>query len=143
MMIPNKIFELNLDPYDISVFMVIKRNNPSHPGYQHFKNKLSISKKRLWKSLNGLKNCNVIQWERGCEGRSNFYTVMPEGVWTKKSKLSTKDPSLRRPTSSLLRILPPVPQGDANKTNSIILNNKKDENRVSLLLKQTAKNLKF
>ncbi len=134
-MVPNRLLEMNLDSYEIAVFNVIKRNNPSHPGYKHFKNKIGISRDRLWKALNTLKQCNIINWDRGNTGKSNIYIIMPEGVWVKKNPYAT------RTTTHPSSVLPPVRQAYSNKTNSIRLNNKREERDINILVKSLIKKI--
>lgn len=145
-MAPNEILDLGLDPFEISVWMMIKRNNPSYPGYKDFKKKLGISRDKLWKALNTLKACNMIMWDPGGPGKNNFYTTQPRGVWiTKKivdkSCNAPSSSSVRRTRGSTPHVLGVVRHTDANNTNSIRLNNKREELDINVLVKSLIKKL--
>ncbi len=89
-MVPYKIYDLNLDVYEIALFVALKSHadkdgSKIFPGQTRLRKMLGgISKDRLWKSLHVLKGCNIIQWDSGSPGKSNQYVILGQGVWSKK-----------------------------------------------------------
>jgi len=88
-MVPIRILTLGLDAYEIAVFCALKKFSDKNgskifPSYKKLMSMLSMSRGRLWKCLNTLKQCNVIVWEGGHTGKSNYYDILGEGNWTKK-----------------------------------------------------------
>lgn len=86
-MIPLKILKLNLDSYDVAVFVAISSHGPKNifPGYSLLMREAgNISRGRLWKSLRVLRSCNVVNWTQPSIGKSNHYVILGEGCWVKK-----------------------------------------------------------
>lgn len=117
--VPAKIFDLNLDCYDIAVFLVLLKHGKNiFPGTKRICALAGgISKKRLQISKNNLRKCNMILWDKGL-GKSNVYTVLGEGCWTKKHVEKHVDNFLdrtpREPSSGLLGSLSVGRQGVPN-----------------------------
>jgi hypothetical protein len=141
-MVPNKLLELGLDSYEISLFVALKwRGKYIFPGFSSLRKSLKVSKGRLQKSLKTLQNCNVITWDRGLTGTSNKYTIFGEGVWTEK-KLSTKKRATRKPTTGSPGSPGVGHQEAPNYTNRTILKNNIENKTDFISLLERVKNKK-
>lgn len=91
--IPNKLMRLGLDVSEVATFVALKMHgnnggNSMFPSLPRLMKITGQSRDRLWKSLTTLKNCNVIQWDRGdSRGRANTYHVLGEGCWAPKGSV--------------------------------------------------------
>jgi len=85
--VPNKIFRIGLDPYDIAVYVALlshggKNGSDIFPSWVRIQELLPMSKDRIWKSLVHLREAGVIHWERGFSGRANTYWMNKPGLWS-------------------------------------------------------------
>lgn len=90
---PTKIFSIGLDAYEIATFFALsshggKNGSGIFPSWTKLRKMLGgLSRDRLWKCLTTLRDCNVIQWDRGRTGVANNYLILGVGCWTQKKNV--------------------------------------------------------
>jgi len=110
-MIPNKVFDMDLTPHDLAVFVILLRFNPSFPSHQKIAQMLRMSVRQVRYSLLSLKQRNMISWNNQ-PGRSSLYNALPTGVWI------TPRPLHHMQHSAAPYAAPPLHHMPTNKTNT-------------------------
>lgn len=87
--VPVKILQLGLDVYELAAFVALASHGGENgtgifPSWSRLRVLTGMSRDRLWKSLDSLSRCNVIQWDRGRTGVASTYTILGTGAWSKK-----------------------------------------------------------
>lgn len=86
-MIPFRLLRLGLDPFELATFVVLRKHGDKdgkdiYPRLETLMAETRMGRERLWKSLNGLRDLGVIEWDSGGRGRSNRYRIRPMGNWS-------------------------------------------------------------
>lgn len=97
--VPNKIFTLGLNAYEIACFLALlkfadKNGSNVFPSWEKIGELAGgVSRAQVHRCIKVLLQCNCIQWDRGFAGRSNNYTILGEGCWKKKNVDKSVDKS--------------------------------------------------
>ena len=118
--VPNSaIDDLRLNAYDLAVFCVLLRFNPSFPSYPKIMKLLLVSRETVWKSLKKLEEYGYIVKLRR-RGRSTVYAFKPSVIGNRLVRQANWGSSPGR--------LGVVRQANCNKTNH--KKNLKSEERI-------------
>lgn len=118
---PNKIFTLNLDPFELAAFFALashggKSSSGIFPSWPRLRAMTGMSRDKLWKCLLTLEQCNVIRWDRGRTGRANNYQILGSGCWSKKNGDKVTGQCGKRGGTSPSHGLPTSPSGGLHQS---------------------------
>lgn len=85
-MIPFKLFRLGLDPFEFTAFAALRKHGDKdgqdiYPTLATLRSETGMSRDRLCKSLAGLRDLGIIEWQTGNSHRANSYKILPMGLW--------------------------------------------------------------
>lgn len=127
--VPNDIIRnAKLDPYDLSLYVVLNSFHPSHPSYKKIQEMTGMGMTRIAKSIKSLTEKGLISYHRGNSRKfANQYTVF-QGLPSTTPGAGVVSMNHSRSESGTT---PggggqPLPEAVPNKTKEIILKNKGD-----------------